>query len=95
MASVAGKRVVTIEGIGGDGSLHAVQQALIAGQAGQCGYCLSGIVVSVVALLAANPTPIEAQVRECLDGNLCRCGAHNRIVEAVLRATDAAVQRLL
>jgi len=84
--SVAGKRVVTIEGLSAGGALHPVQQALLDEQAGQCGYCLSGITISAVALLAAVPSPSEAEVRAHLDGNLCRCGSHNRIVRAVLRA---------
>ena len=85
--SVAGKTVTTVEGLGGkDGALHRVQEALLAEQAAQCGYCISGIAVSAAALLQSNPSPSEAQVRAALDRNLCRCGAHNRIVRAVLRA---------
>jgi nicotinate dehydrogenase subunit A len=84
--SVEGKAVTTVEGLGRPGRPHPVQQAVIDEQAGQCGYCLSGIVVRSAALLAANPEPSEAEVRGALDGNLCRCGAHNRVVRAVLRA---------
>jgi len=62
---------------------------LIAEQAGQCGYCLPGILISAAALLALKPLPSETEVRAALDGNLCRCGAHNRIVRAVLRAARA------
>lgn len=87
--SVAGKAVTTIEGLSTDGFLHPVQQTLIDEQAGQCGYCLSGITMSAVALLQSIPQPSEAQVRAHLDGNLCRCGSHNRIVRAVLRAAGA------
>jgi nicotinate dehydrogenase subunit A len=83
--SVDNKSIVTVEGLGG-GELHAVQKALIAEQAAQCGYCMSGIAVSAAALLSRNPSPSEEQVKEALDKNLCRCGSHNRVVKAVLRA---------
>jgi nicotinate dehydrogenase subunit A len=84
--SAAGKQITTVEGLGGNGELHAVQKALIDEQAAQCGYCMSGIAVSAVALLMKNAAPSEAQVREALDKNLCRCGSHNRVVKAILRA---------
>jgi nicotinate dehydrogenase subunit A len=80
-----GKKVTTVEGLG-NGDLHPVQKALIAEQAAQCGYCMSGIAVSAAALLSRNPSPSEEQVKEALDKNLCRCGSHNRVVKAVLRA---------
>ena len=80
-----GKKVTTVEGLG-NGDLHPVQKALIAEQAAQCGYCMSGIAVSAVGLLSKNKNPSEAEVREALDKNLCRCGSHNRVVKAVLRA---------
>jgi len=80
------KQITTVEGLGANGELHAVQRALIAEQAAQCGYCMSGIAVSAAALLAANKRPTEAQVRAALDKHLCRCGSHNRVVKAVLRA---------
>src|ERR1043166_5904545 len=82
----AGKQITTIEGLGANGELHAVQKALIAEQAAQCGYCMSGIAVSAAALLTANKRPTEAQVRVALDKHLCRCGSHNRVVKAVLKA---------
>lgn len=85
-----GKAVVTVEGLGGGAGLHPLQQAFIDEQAGQCGYCLSGILVSAAALLAQQPQPTEAQVRQALDKHLCRCGAHNRIVRGVLRAAGMA-----
>lgn len=85
-----GKAVVTVEGLGGGTGLHPLQQAFIDEQAGQCGYCLSGILVSAAALLAQQPQPTEAQVRQVLDKHLCRCGAHNRIVRGVLRAAGMA-----
>jgi nicotinate dehydrogenase subunit A len=84
--SVAGKKVVTVEGLGKNGELHPVQKALLAEQAAQCGYCISGIAVTAAAFLETNPSPSEAEVREALDRNLCRCGAHNRVVRAVMRA---------
>ncbi len=87
--SVAGKAVVTVEGLGNAAAPHALQSALIQFQAGQCGYCLSGIQISAAALLAHNDDPTGAQVREALDKHLCRCGSHNRIVKAVLSAAQA------
>ncbi len=84
--SVAGKDVTTIEGLGTAETPHRLQTAFIAEQAMQCGYCVPGIIISAAALLAANPAPSETDVRAALDRNLCRCGAHNRMVRAVLRA---------
>jgi nicotinate dehydrogenase subunit A len=84
--AVAGKAVTTLEGLGTPERPHPLQQAFIAEQAMQCGYCISGILMSAAALLKRNPDPSEADVRGALDRNLCRCGAHNRIVRAVLRA---------
>jgi nicotinate dehydrogenase subunit A len=75
------KTVTTVEGLNGK-----VQKALLAEQAAQCGYCMSGIIVSAVSLLNTNPNPSEQQVRFALDKNLCRCGSHNRVVRAVMRA---------
>ena len=84
--SVAGKRVTTVEGLGGTEAVHPLQEAFLAEQAAQCGYCTSGILISAAALLARNPAPSEVEVRAALDRNLCRCGSHNRMVRAVLRA---------
>ncbi len=84
--SVADKSIRTVEGLAADGEPHPVARALIAGQAAQCGYCMSGIVVTAAALLTDNPEPTEAEVRTALDPNLCRCGSHNRVVRAVLSA---------
>jgi nicotinate dehydrogenase subunit A len=84
--SVKDKSVVTVEGLGKNGELHPVQKALLAEQAAQCAYCISGIAVTAAAFLENNPSPSEAEIRNALDRNLCRCGAHNRIVRAVLRA---------
>jgi nicotinate dehydrogenase subunit A len=80
---VAGKKITTIEGLGGE---HPVQEALERHQAAQCGYCMSGIVMAAVALLSNNPKPGESEIRAALDKNLCRCGSHNRVVKAILDA---------
>jgi len=81
-----GKAVTTVEGLGTPGHPHPVARALLAEQAAQCGYCVSGVVVAAAALLAENDAPTEEEVRAALDRNLCRCGAHNRMVRAVLTA---------
>jgi CO/xanthine dehydrogenase Mo-binding subunit/aerobic-type carbon monoxide dehydrogenase small subunit (CoxS/CutS family) len=80
--------VTTVEGLAADGQLHPVQQAFLDEQAAQCGYCSSGMVMSAAALLRVQPAPSEQDVRRALDGNLCRCGCHGRIVRAVLRAAS-------
>jgi nicotinate dehydrogenase subunit A len=84
--SVADKDITTIEGLGTAERPHPLQTAFIAEQAMQCGYCIPGILISAAALLKQNPHPSEREVRAALDRNLCRCGSHNRIVRAVLRA---------
>jgi nicotinate dehydrogenase subunit A len=84
--SVANKSVTTVEGLSQGEELHPVQKALLAEQAAQCGYCLSGIAVAAAALLSTNKNPTDTEVRAALDRNLCRCGVHNRVVRAVLRA---------
>jgi nicotinate dehydrogenase subunit A len=84
--SVAGKDVTTIEGLGSAQEPHPLQRAFITEQALQCGYCVPGILISAAALLKRNPNPADADVRAALDRNLCRCGSHNRMVRAVLRA---------
>ena len=89
VSAAEGKSIVTVEGLAREGRPSALQQAFISEQAGQCGYCLSGILMTATALLAREPQPSEAQVRDALDPHLCRCGAHNRIVRAVLRAAAA------
>jgi nicotinate dehydrogenase subunit A len=86
--SAADREITTLEGLGREGELHPVQRALIAEQAAQCGYCMSGIAVSAAALLSNNPSPTEAQIREALDKHLCRCGSHSRVIRAVLRAAN-------
>jgi nicotinate dehydrogenase subunit A len=84
--SVADKDVTTIEGLGDVEKPHPLQRAFIAEQALQCGYCVPGILMSAAALLMQNAKPSEIEVRSALDRNLCRCGSHNRMVRAVLRA---------
>lgn len=84
--SVADKEITTVEGLGTAERPHPVARALTAEQAAQCGYCMSGMVVAAVALLSENDDPTEEEVRAALDRNLCRCGAHNRVVRAVLAA---------
>jgi nicotinate dehydrogenase subunit A len=84
--SVADKDITTIEGLGNPQKPHPLQRAFIAEQALQCGYCVPGILMSAAALLMQNAKPSEADVRSALDRNLCRCGSHNRMVRAVLRA---------
>lgn len=84
--SLEGRSIVTVEGLGGPGALHPLQQAFIDEQAGQCGYCLSGMLMAAKALLDRNPSPSRAEIVEALDQNLCRCGAHPRILRAVARA---------
>ncbi len=91
--SVAGKSVVTVEGLGTALMPHPLQQAFLDEQAGQCGYCIAGILVASSALLEHNPSPTRADIVAALDGNLCRCGSHNRIIRAVQRAAVLMRQR--
>lgn len=86
VASVTGRSVITVEGLSKNGELHPLQQALLDEQAGQCGYCLSGILISAAALLAKNPAPSRANIIAALDPHLCRCGIHNRVIRAVQKA---------
>src|SRR5436305_1548185 len=88
--SVADKHVTTVEGLGNAEQPHPLQRAFIAEQAMQCGYCVPGILMSAAVLLKRNPSPSSAEVKVALDRNLCRCGSHNRIVRAVLRAASEA-----
>jgi aerobic-type carbon monoxide dehydrogenase small subunit (CoxS/CutS family) len=85
-SAVAGKRITTIEGLAGDGHLHLVQQAFLEVEAFQCGFCTPGMILASKALLEENKAPTAAQVRERLEGHICRCGTYPRIVEAVLLA---------
>ncbi|MCC6775120.1 MAG: (2Fe-2S)-binding protein [Hyphomicrobiales bacterium] len=85
-----GQRIVTIEGLGRGGEMHPVQRAFIEEQAVQCGYCTGGMIMEAAALLARNRDPSDADIKTALAGNLCRCGAHTRIVRAVKRAASRA-----
>ena len=84
--SAVGKSITTIEGLGTLQSPHALQRAFIGEQAAQCGYCLSGVIMSSAALLAANPEPTVDDIKQALTRNLCRCGTHTRMIKAVQRA---------
>jgi nicotinate dehydrogenase subunit A len=86
VSTVAGKRIVTIEGLGTREKPHPLQQAFLDEQAGQCGYCLPGIIVTAKALLDQNPAPSREEIALALDDNICRCGSHVRILRAVERA---------
>jgi nicotinate dehydrogenase subunit A len=86
LSTVAGKEIVTIEGLGTRERPHPLQQAFLDEQAGQCGYCLPGILISAKALLDHNRAPSRAEIGAALDDNICRCGSHTRILRAVERA---------
>jgi nicotinate dehydrogenase subunit A len=86
VSTVAGKSVLTIEGLGTPVRPHPLQQAFLDEQAGQCGYCLAGILISAKALLDKNPAPTRHEIALALDDNICRCGSHARILRAVERA---------
>src|SRR5690242_17312552 len=86
LAALAGRDIVTIEGLGRPDRPHPLQQAFIEEQAGQCGYCLPGILMTAKALLDHNPSPSRKEIAEALDDNICRCGSHIRILRAVERA---------
>jgi nicotinate dehydrogenase subunit A len=88
LSEVGSAAVTTLEGLSVDGKLHPVQQAFIEQQAAQCGYCSNGMMMSAAALLWKTPHPTDAQVRSALEGNLCRCGSHLRILRAVQRAAE-------
>jgi nicotinate dehydrogenase subunit A len=90
LSAVAGKQITTLEGIGTIDNPHPLQSAFLAEQAAQCGYCTAGIVMAAYALLARNPHPGDAEIRAALDGNLCRCGTHARVLRAIKCATGAA-----
>jgi aerobic-type carbon monoxide dehydrogenase small subunit (CoxS/CutS family) len=90
ITTVAGKTITTVEGLAGNGALHPLQQAFLDEQAGQCGYCLSGILISAAALLKQNANPSRADIIAALDPHLCRCGIHNRVIRAVQKAATGA-----
>lgn len=87
LSAVDGRSITTVEGLADGPRLDPLQSAFLAEQAGQCGYCLSGILMSARALLDANPRPTRDEIRAAIDGNLCRCGVMDRMVRAVERAS--------
>ena len=90
LSAVGKKKVVTLEGLGSPDKLAAIQEAFITNQAAQCGYCINGMIMEAAAFLANNKSPSEAQIKQALANNLCRCGTHLRIVRAVKRASSIA-----
>jgi len=90
VSKVVGKKVTTIEGLGTPENPHPLQAAFVAEQAAQCGYCTAGMVMTGAALLARKPDLTRADVRQALAGNLCRCGTHQRVLRAVLRAAGSS-----
>ena len=88
-ASAIGKNITTLEGLGTANNLHPLQKAFLDEQAAQCGYCTSGMIMSAKAMLDVTPKPTVAQIKQALNGHLCRCGTYNRIVRAVQRAAEA------
>jgi nicotinate dehydrogenase subunit A len=90
LSRVGDQQVTTLEGLGTPESPHPLQTAFLQEQAGECAYCMNGMIMVSAALLSSNPSPSEADVKQALNGNLCRCGSHPRIVRAVLRASGAS-----
>ena len=88
-----GKEVLTIEGLADEGNLHPLQEAFIEHDALQCGYCTPGMILSAKALLDRNPRPTEDDVRNAIDGNLCRCGSYPNIIEATIAASEKRAQK--
>lgn len=88
IAALEGKKITTLEGLGSGDAIGALQRGFIEEQAAQCGYCTSGMIVRAHALLMRNPAPTDAQIREHMETNLCRCGVHLRVLRAVRRASD-------
>jgi len=88
VSEVEGKSVITIEGMASDGELHPLQKAFVDHDALQCGYCTSGMILTAAGMLMKNPSPTRQEIIEGLEDNLCRCGAHTRIIDAVLSAAN-------
>jgi nicotinate dehydrogenase subunit A len=86
VASVVGSEITTVEGLGTAENPHPLQAAFVAEQAAQCGYCIGGMLIAAASLLKQNPTPSLAEIKEGMNGHLCRCGTHYRIVRAIARA---------
>jgi nicotinate dehydrogenase subunit A len=91
VSAVQNKPVTTLEGLGTTKKLHKIQQAFIDEQAAQCGYCINGMIMTTKALLDKTPKPTDTEIKRALDGNLCRCGTHIRILRAVKRASGQKV----
>lgn len=91
MKNVGGRAVTTLEGLGTIKNPHPLQKAFMEEQALQCGYCINGFIIGAKALLDSNPKPTDAEIKEALAGNLCRCATHTRILRAVKRASGQAV----
>lgn len=89
VGTLPGRRVLTVEGLGTAGKPGVLQQAFIDAQAAQCGYCIAGMIMRAQALLDRNPTPSDAEIRMHMQSNLCRCGTHMRILQAIRRASDS------
>ncbi len=89
LSAAAHKKITTVEGLERSGELHPVQEAFLAEEAFQCGYCTSGMIMSAVALLSVNPSPNETQIKRAMNGNICRCGTYPRVIAAVRRAASA------
>ncbi|HZR01820.1 MAG TPA: (2Fe-2S)-binding protein [Burkholderiales bacterium] len=90
VSALAGKKIVTLEGLGSPGKPHPLQNAFVAEQAVQCGYCINGMIMQAAALLRTNKKPTETEIKAALAENLCRCGTHLRIVRAIKRASETA-----
>jgi len=90
VGAVVGQDITTLEGLGDEKNPSKLQKAFIEEQAAQCGYCMNGMIMRSKVLLDNNPKPTDGEIRQALDGNLCRCGVHNRVVRAVLRASQEA-----
>ena len=88
VGSVSGRGITTIEGLADDGKLHPVQQSFLDCDAMQCGYCTGGMILQAVSLLRGNPAPSESEIKQQMEGNICRCGTYNRIVTAVHQASQ-------
>jgi nicotinate dehydrogenase subunit A len=89
VSAAAGKKIVTLEGLGGAANPHPLQKAFVEEQAVQCGYCINGMIMQAAALLAQNRRPSDDEIRQALEQNLCRCGTHLRILRAVKRASES------
>ncbi|HEV2350083.1 MAG TPA: (2Fe-2S)-binding protein [Terriglobia bacterium] len=89
VGAAASKKITTIEGLASDGNLHPLQQAFLDEGAFQCAYCTSGMILTAAALLKSNPHPAESEIATFMEGNICRCGTHLRIIAAIRRAAES------